>query len=77
MLNLEKSLVKVYSTAMTEGCSKGFRNLIKEHWERATEDQMTVFLQMTEQGYYQVESASEETLNEQREKFVKVKSQLA
>ena len=28
MLNLEKSLVKIYSTAMTEGVSKGFRTLI-------------------------------------------------
>ena len=31
MLNLEKNLVKVYSTAMTEGASDGFRTLIKEH----------------------------------------------
>ena len=30
MLNLEKSAVKLYSTAMTEGCSKGFRTLVKE-----------------------------------------------
>ena len=28
MLNLEKSLVKIYSTAMTEGASKGFRTLM-------------------------------------------------
>ena len=30
MLNLEKSLVKIYSLAMTEGCSKGFRTLIRD-----------------------------------------------
>ena len=52
MLNLEKSLVKIYSTAITEGCSKGFRTLVKEHWNEATEDQLKVFLQMTEHGYY-------------------------
>ena len=45
MLNLEKSLVKIYSTAITEGCSKGFRTLVKAHWGEATEDQMKVFLQ--------------------------------
>jgi spore coat protein CotF len=77
MLNAEKNLVKVYSTAMTEGCSKGFRELIKEHWGECTEDQMNVFLQMTEHGYYQVESAPEEILLEHKQKFSKVVNQLS
>ncbi len=76
MLNLEKSAVKLYSTAMTEGCSKGFRTLIKEHWGETVEDQMNVFLQMTELGYYKVESAPEDTLNEQKNKFSQVRGQL-
>lgn len=77
LLNVEKGLVKIYATAITEGCSKGFRNLIKENLEQTVSDQMDVFLQMTELGYYKVESAPEQTLKEQREKFSKVKSQLA
>lgn len=77
MLNLEKSLVKIYSTAITEGCSKGFRTLIKSHWQEAADDQMKVFLEMTELGYYQVESAEETMLSEQKEKFNKVKTQLS
>lgn len=77
MLNLEKSLVKIYSTAMTEGASKGFRTLIKKHWQESTDDQMNVFLQMTEHGYYQVESAEETMLSEQKNKFLKVKNQLS
>ena len=77
MLNLEKALVKIYSTAITEGCSKGFRTLIKNHWAGATEDQIKVFFEMTEHGYYQVESAPETTLAEQKEKFMKVKGQLS
>ena len=68
MLNLEKSLVKIYSTAITEGCSKGFRTLVKEHWNEATEDQLKVFLQMTEHGYYQVESAPQTILSEHKNK---------
>ena len=76
MLNLEKSLVKIYSTAMTEGCSKGFRTLIKNHWGQATDDQIKVFFEMTEHGYYQVESAPETMLSEQKNKFMKVKNQL-
>jgi spore coat protein CotF len=77
MLNLEKSIVKIYSTAITEGCSKGFRTLIKSHWQEAADDQMKVFLQMSELGYYQVESAEEQTLIKQKEKFNKVKTQLS
>ncbi len=77
MLNAEKSLVKIYSTAMTEGASKGFRTLIKKHWQGCSDDQLQVFLQMTEHGYYQVESAPETTLSEQKNKFLKVKNQLS
>lgn len=77
MLNAEKNLVKIYSTAMTEGCSKGFRTLIKSHWSASVEDQMKVFMEMTEHGYYKVESAPETVLSEHRNKFMKVKEQLS
>ena len=77
MLNLEKSLVKIYSLAMTEGCSKGFRTLIRQHLDLTADDQMKVFCQMTEHGYYQVESAPETALSEHKNKFSKVKSQLS
>lgn len=77
MLNVEKSLVKIYSTAITEGCSKGFRTLVKAHWGEATEDQMKVFLQMTEHGYYQVQSAEQTVLSENKNKFMQVKGQLS
>ena len=77
MLNLEKAIVKIYSTAITEGASKGFRTLIKTNWQEATEDQLQVFLQMTEHGYYKVQSAPETLLAEQRNKFMPVKGQLS
>lgn len=77
MLNLEKSIVKIYSTAITEGCSDGFRSVVMENWQDSVSDQMDVFLQMTELGYYKVESAPEDTLKEQRQKFCQVKSQLS
>lgn len=77
MLNVEKSIVKIYSTAITEGASKGFRTLIKKHWQENVDDQLQVFLQMTERGYYQVQSAEETMLSEQKNKFLKVKSQLS
>lgn len=77
MLNLEKNLVKVYSTLMTEGVSKGYRTAIKNNWNEAVEDQADVYFMMTDKGYTQVESAPATTLSEEKNKFMKIKSQLA
>ena len=77
LLNLEKTMVKTYSTAMTEGASKGFRTLIKAHWNDSAETQADVFFLMAELGYAKVESAPENVLSEQKNKFSKIKSQLA
>ena len=76
MLNLEKNLVKVYSTVMTEGVSKGFRTTIKSNWNETVEDQADVYFMMTDKGYAEVQSAPETTLSEERNKFSKVKSTL-
>lgn len=77
MLNLEKTMVKLYATAMTEGASRGFRSMTKTHLTETAGDQMSVFLAMTEGGYYKVQSAEETVLSEQKNKFLKVKSQLS
>lgn len=77
LLNLEKSMVKVYATAITEGCSKGFRTLVKNNLNEQVADQMDVFLLMTECGYAKVESAPQTTLSEQKNTFLKVKTQLS
>ena len=73
MLNLEKTMAKVYTTAMTEGVSKGFRTVVREHIDGVIDDQFSVFSCLTEQGYMKVQSAPEETLKQSREKFLKVK----
>ena len=77
MLNIEKTLVKVYSTAITEGTSKGFRTLIKTHWGETVNDQLNVFLMMTEHDYAKVQSAEQTVLSEEKNKFLKIKSQLS
>ncbi len=77
MLMLEKDLVKVYATAITEGVSNGFRTVVKDNLLDTTHDQLDVFMNMCEHDYYRVQSATEEQLKEQREKFKCVKSQLS
>ncbi len=77
MLIIEKDLVKIYATAITEGASNGFRTVIKDNFLDATHDQLDVFMNMCEHDYYRVESATEDQLKAQREKFECVKSQLS
>ena len=77
VLNAEKALMKLYTTALTEGCSEGFRRLIKEHLSQTTDDQLKVFLQLTENGYFRVHSAPEEELAKLREQYDKVRYQLS
>lgn len=77
MLIAEKNLLKVYATALTEGASKGFRNVIKEHFIATADDQLKVFLTMTEHDYYRVQSAGEEQLSDVKGKFSKTRSELA
>lgn len=73
-LNLEKETVKMYSTALTEGTSKGFRTLIKKHFGDASEDQVKVFFLMTDHGYAKVESAPKEAVTQEKTKFTKEKT---
>lgn len=77
MLNAEKALTKIYATAITEGVSKGFRKTVCDNLNGAVEDQFKVFAFMTEQGYYQVQTAPREAVRETKEKFACVKSQLS
>lgn len=64
LLALEKSLVKIYATALTEGVSQGFRRVVKENFEKVAHLQAQTFFMLTEQGYYKVCSAKEEKLKE-------------
>lgn len=77
MINIEKTLVKLYAMAITEGCSKGFRKLIKEFLLETIDAQFDVFMMMTERDYYSVTSAPEAQLTEQKNAFNKVKTQLS
>ena len=77
LLNVEKTVVKMYTTAITEGVSKGFRQTVKKNFTKSTDDQIDVFFLMTELGYAEVKSAPEQIRGELKQKFTKVQPQLA
>lgn len=77
LLTVEKALVKLYALCITEGCSQGFRNMIKRHLSESIANQMDTFLLLTELGYYRVESAEEETLKKIKDNFSGKRQQLS
>lgn len=76
MLILEKTMAKIYATALTEGASEDYKKTIKCHFNGIIEDQTEVFNKMTEMGYYEVEEAPQEMKKQQKEQFSEIKKQL-
>lgn len=76
MLNLEKTIVKVYGTVITEGCSNEFRKVVQDNLNQNINDQIDVYFMMTEGGYAEVTTAEEDQVSMQREKFNQVKTEL-
>lgn len=77
MLSTEKALVKLYAEAITEGCSKGFRTVVKDNLLKEIQDQINMFFNMTECDYVRVEAQETSVLASIRERFEKVKKELS
>ncbi len=76
MLSIEKQTVKAYSTAITEGVSKEFREVIKNNLDSGVDDQFMTFMMACEYGHAKVCSADEENLKSERERFVQIGREL-
>ncbi|MBE7061348.1 MAG: spore coat protein [Clostridiales bacterium] len=69
ILILEKHILSVYATVIEESTSEGFRAVVNKHLNEAVSDQFSVFLQMTDRGFYKVETAKEEQVQQVRESY--------
>lgn len=76
MLLIEKSLVKVYATALTEAATKNVRTTFKNNFTGATSDQYNLFCTMSESGYYEPAPADKAVVDKQKDTFETVKKQL-
>lgn len=77
LLIVEKGLAKLYATAITEGCSRGFRKTLRENLNEQLEDQIDVFFFLTDYGHARVCSATEEEKTQLKQSFSKTKCELA
>lgn len=77
MLLLEKELVKIYASALTEGATRGFRNAVKSNLDGAAGDQYAVFSAMQKQGLYDPTPADRAVAVEKKQNFTQIFKELA
>ena len=76
LLDQEKLLMNYYAMALTEGSCKPFRKEILKNYTAHAETQFQVFEQMLARGYYEGQPAAKMMIDQNAEKFEKVKKQI-
>lgn len=69
VLGSQKSLIKLYGTALCEIDCENLRNIVSEKMTEAADDQLDVFLYMNERGMYKTEPAPIQKVKEARQKY--------
>lgn len=72
ILTGEKNLVKLYGTAMTEASGKDVRKTVKTNMFETAEEQYRVFECMQKNGYYEVQPADKNLIDQKTDNFSKV-----
>lgn len=76
MLESEKQLMTLYATAVFEGSSKSIRKGFITHLTSVSENQYSLFTQMSSRGYYTPTPAQKQMIDQSCEAFAKQKKQL-
>jgi spore coat protein CotF len=76
MLNTEKEIVKLYSTAVTESSCANMRQVLLRNITQTSDDQFNIFNAMVNKGYYQKKDAQDQDVQQAKQKFQQVQSQL-
>ncbi|MCH5146780.1 MAG: spore coat protein [Clostridiales bacterium] len=76
MLESEKQLMTIYTTALFEGSTKSMRKNFSTNLMGVADNQYTLFTQMSTRGYYQPQPANKNLIDTANETYKKQKSQL-
>ncbi len=76
MLESEKQLMTIYTTALFEGSTKSMRKNFSSNLMGVADNQYTLFTQMSARGYYQPQPANKNLIDTANETFKKQKNQL-
>ncbi len=76
VLDQEKQIISLYSTAVTESSCQNMRNLLLKNMQQTSNDQYEVFDQMRILGYYQTQPAQDIQVQQAQQKYSQIKQQL-
>ena len=76
MLESEKQLMEIYTTALFEGSTKAVRKNFSTNLLGVAENQFCLFTQMQSRGYYEPQPAKKAMLDEANNTYKKQKNQL-
>ena len=76
MLDSEKQLMELYTTALFEGSTKSVRKSFSANLLAVAENQYSIFTQMQSRGFYEPQPAKKNMLDEANDTFKKQKNQL-
>ena len=76
MLDSEKQLMEIYTTALFEGSTKSIRKNFSTNLLGVAENQFLVFTQMSTRGYYEPKPANKTLIDEATNTYKKQKNSL-
>ena len=76
MLESEKQLMTIYTTALFEGSTKSIRKSFSTNLLGVADDQYCLFTQMSSRGYYQPALANKNMIDTANQNYKKQKSAL-
>jgi spore coat protein CotF len=76
LLNAEKGLMTIYSTALFEGSTKSVRKSFSENLLSVADDQYSIFCQLSTRGYITPKPAPKTSIDEANDMFKKEKKSL-
>lgn len=77
LLNQEKQLISTYSTYISEASCTNLRRVLQNQFTQTTEDQFEVFDHMRKKGYYQTKDAPDNEVQQTKQKFEQLKTELS
>ena len=76
LLDQEKQLLNLYNAGITECSCPHMRQVLTQNLNESYQDQYSVFDQMRAKGYYQGKTAPQNDVQQAKQKFSQMQSQL-
>lgn len=76
MLDSEKSLMSLYTTALYEGSGKNIRKNFSDNLMAVAQNQYTLYQQMSARGYYEAPPAKKDIIDQANDMFKKQQNSL-